>query len=90
MAGGFAHGAAWWNSEAVCPFYRHLRPESREIVCEGIAGAAVTTALRFRAAAEAEAYLGKYCADMEGCAFCPIYRMANERYDEHGNRKEAL
>ena len=81
------HSAVWWDAEAVCPFYRRVRKQGREIVCEAVTPRAAVSTLRFTSGRAMEAYLARRCSDLEGCRRCPNYRAASLKYDEKGGLK---
>lgn len=85
----FAHSEVWWSSVAVCPFFRRVRQKGGwpEIVCEGVFDTVSTTSLRFLHAREYDAYLERYCCDMNGCTRCPVHRIVADKYAKDGSLK---
>lgn len=69
-----------WEIDVQCPFYRHVRLQAREVVCEsGLAEGAVS-AFRFATDEGLRKHLRRVCCSLTGCESCPNYKAAMKKY----------
>lgn len=73
---------SWADKEVVCPFYRKIRAERAEIVCEAVTEEAAVTALRFTGQTAMKRFMAASCCNLEGCRRCPVYRAAWMKYED--------
>lgn len=66
-----------------CPFYQY--DENMKITCEGFV---IDSSLRliFHSPADYNNYIGHYCSNRYHD--CPIAKLLDNQYDEHGRRRE--
>jgi len=64
----------WSEADVKCPFFRRIRREQREIVCEPFARTATVSALRFGSPAAMFCYLREHCDELDGCRRCLRYQ----------------
>lgn len=68
------------SKSVVCPMYRKEYRDRRSICCEGFS--ALTRVHTFFASAdEMKKHKQCYCCSMPGYENCPVYRMADAKYE---------
>ena len=74
--------STYLNAMAVCPFYMYDEHASRStnaaITCEGIYGRATKTL--FKKQRDKDEHAEQFCASIEGCKRCEIYRLVERKY----------
>ncbi len=68
-------------SDTKCPFFKRVRMESREIVCEAEIDEASVSAQRFASRPRMKRHFRDFCCEMEYQG-CPHYKAVLEKWKE--------